>query len=81
MTRPEILGALIDLPPEINPHVDWKAFGPEESLRGTLQSMDFLDVVMDLRKRYKVVVPEADYGKLATLKGCVDYLETPLADQ
>ena len=81
MKRDEIKDAVIDILTEINPDVDWKAFGPEESLRGTLQSMDFLDVVMDLRKRYKVVVPEADYGKLSTLKGCVDYLEAPLADK
>ena len=36
--------------------------------------MDFLDVIMELRKRYGVEVPEADYGKLSTLNACVDYL-------
>ena len=75
MTRPEIQAAMIEILSDINPDVDWKAFGPEDSLRGTLESMDFLDVVMELRKRYHVEVPEADYGKLATMKGCVSYLE------
>lgn len=79
MTRTEIHDAMLEILDEINPDVDWKSYGPEDSLRGTLESMDFLDVVMELRKRYKVVVPEADYGKLSTLKGCVDYLEAPLA--
>ena len=36
--------------------------------------MDFLDIVMELRKRYGVQVPEEDYTQLATLQGCVDYL-------
>lgn len=81
MTRDEINEAVIDILTEINPDVDWKGFGPEDSLRGTLESMDFLDVVMELRKRYKVEVPESDYGKLSTLKGCVDYLEAPLASK
>ena len=81
MTRAEIHDAVIEILTEINPDIDWKAFGPEDSLRGTLESMDFLDVVMELRKRYKVEVPEADYGHLSTLKGCVDYLEAPLASK
>ena len=42
-----------------------------------LDSMDFLDIVMELRKRYKIEVPKEDYLRLATLDGCVKYL-TPL---
>jgi acyl carrier protein len=44
-----------------------------------LDSMDFLDIVMELRKRYGVHVPEADYKELATLDGCVNYLAPLLA--
>ena len=36
--------------------------------------MDFLDIVMELRKRYKVEVPKEDYPQLATLDGTVAYL-------
>lgn len=39
-----------------------------------LDSMDFLDVVMELKKRYKIEVPTEDYMKLATLKSCIEYL-------
>ncbi len=39
-----------------------------------LDSMDFLDIVMELKKRYKIEVPTEDYMKLATLKGCIEYL-------
>jgi len=39
-----------------------------------LDSMDFLDVVMELKKQYKIEVPTEDYPKLATLKSCIEYL-------
>jgi len=37
--------------------------------------MDFLDIIMELRKRYGIEVPEDDYVNLATLDGSVAYLE------
>lgn len=81
MTRAEISNAMIEILSEIAPDEDWAALDPEQSLRGKLESMDFLDVVMELRKQYGVEVKEADYGKLATLKSCVDFLEPKLADK
>ena len=42
--------------------------------------MDFLDIVMELRKRYKLQIPEADYPELASLASCVNYLEPRLQD-
>ena len=44
-----------------------------------MDSMDFLDIVMELRKRYKIEVPKEDYPRLATLDGCVEYLSPKLA--
>ncbi len=81
MTRSEISEAIINIVIDIVPDEDWSALGPEESLRGKLESMDFLDVVMELRKQYGVEVPEADYGQLATLQSCVDYLEPKLINK
>ena len=81
MTRNEISQAIIDIVSDIAPDEDWSDLSPEESLRGKLESMDFLDVVMELRKQYGVEVPEADYEQLATLQSCVDYLEPKLADK
>ncbi|HBP16975.1 MAG TPA: acyl carrier protein [Planctomycetes bacterium] len=46
-----------------------------------LDSMDFLDIVMELRKRYGIEVPEEDYPKLASLDSCVEYLGPKLADK
>lgn len=39
-----------------------------------LDSMDFLDIVMELKKRHKIIVPETDYPQLATMDSCVTYL-------
>lgn len=39
-----------------------------------LDSMDFLDIVMELRKKHHIDVPEGDYSKLNTLQSCVEYL-------
>lgn len=39
-----------------------------------LDSMDFLDIVMELKKKYRIEVPQEDFPKLATLNSCVDYL-------
>ena len=36
--------------------------------------MDFLDIVLELRKRHKIDVPEADYQKLLTMNSTVEYL-------
>jgi len=44
-----------------------------------LDSMDFLDIVMELRKRYKVEVPKEDYPQLASLDSCAAYLGPKLA--
>jgi len=45
-----------------------------------LDSMDFLDIIMELRKRYGIEVPEDDYPRLATLDGSVAYLEPRMRD-
>ena len=39
--------------------------------------MDFLDIVMELRKMYRVQIPEEDYENLVTMSSTVTYL-TPL---
>lgn len=39
-----------------------------------LDSMDFLDIVMELKKRHKIEVPQEDYPRLATMASCVEYL-------
>ena len=40
-----------------------------------LDSMDFLDIILGLRKKHGITVPEEDYMKLSTMKGCIKYLD------
>jgi acyl carrier protein len=77
MTKEEIGQAIINIITDIVPDEDCSNIDPKVALRDQLEldSMDFLDIVMELRKLYKVEVPEAEYGELATLESCMTYLE------
>lgn len=83
MTRDEIAIAIKDIISQIAPDEDLGNLDPAVRLRDQIEldSMDFLDIVMELRKLYGVQVPEADYKELATLEGCANYLESHLADK
>jgi acyl carrier protein len=83
MTRQDIAQAVVDIITDVVPDEDCSGLDPKVALRDQLEldSMDFLDIVMELRKQYGVEVPEADYPKLATLDSCVDYLEPSLKDK
>ena len=76
MTKDNCKKLVIDIISDIAPDEDLSAIKPEIKLRDQLQldSMDFLDIVMELRKRHGIEVPEADYGQLASLESCAEYL-------
>jgi acyl carrier protein len=76
MTKDECKKLVIDIIADIAPDEDVSHVKPDVRLRDQLQldSMDFLDIVMELRKRHGIEVPEADYGQLATLDSCAEYL-------
>ncbi len=42
--------------------------------------MDFLDIVMELRKRYRIQIPEEDYPQLASMDSTCNYLEPLMKD-
>jgi acyl carrier protein len=67
---------IIDIIADVAMDEDLSTLNDSESLRDQLDldSMDFLDIVMELKKRHKVEVPQEDYPKLATLDSCVEYL-------
>ena len=83
MTKDEIVLAVKDIIAVIAPDEELDGLNLTDPLRDQIEldSMDFLDIVMELRKRYGVQVPEEDYGELNTLGGCADYLESHLADK
>ncbi len=83
MTRADIAQAVIAIITDVVPDEDCSQLDPAVALRDQLEldSMDFLDIVMELRKQYGVEVPEADYPQLATLDSCVAYLTPHLQDK
>lgn len=76
MTADEVRNIVIEIIEEIAPDEDYENIVDEEPLRDQLglDSMDFLDIVMELRKQYKIEVPETDYPELASMKSTVEYL-------
>jgi acyl carrier protein len=65
---------------EIAPEADLAGLKPDLSFRDQLDldSMDFLNFVISLHKTFGVDIPESDYPKYATLKGCVEHLSQPM---
>lgn len=80
MTRDEIKDVILEIIADIDEEADFDNLDSEAPLRDQLDldSMDFLDIVMELRKRYKLQIPEEEYPQLATLTSCVNYLEPKL---
>jgi acyl carrier protein len=82
MAPEEIRTAIIDILADIAPDEDLSDLKDEVSFRDQLEldSMDFLDIVMELRKRYRVQVPEEDYTNLDSMHSTVTYLTPKMAD-
>jgi len=76
LTATKIRDIVLDIISVVSPDADLSDVKDDEPLRDQLDmdSMDFLDIVMELRKRYKLEVPKEDYPELATLGSCVEYL-------
>ncbi|MDA0691940.1 MAG: acyl carrier protein [Nitrospinae bacterium] len=83
MTGEDVRAAIIDILVDIAPDEDVDSINDQDNLRDQidLDSMDFLDIVMELRKRFNIEVPEKDYGHLATMASCVTYLQPLLKDR
>ena len=83
MTPQKVRQIVLNIISIISPDAELANVKGDVSLRDQLDmdSMDFLDIVMELRKRYSVNVPEDDYTKLATLDGCVEYLQPLMASK
>jgi acyl carrier protein len=60
----------------IAPEADLSAVGEQEDLREALDldSMDFLNFIIGLSQGSGVPIPEADYPRMFTMKGLVNYL-------
>ncbi len=82
MSPAEIRDEIIDILGDIAPNENLDDLVDDKNFRDQLEldSMDFLDIVMELRKRHRVQIPEEDYGHLASMQSTVDYLEPKMRD-
>ena len=76
MTGPEIREAVISILSDINPDEDYANMKDDVSFRDQFEmdSMDLLDIVLELRKRHRVQIPEEDYPKLDNMNSTIEYL-------
>ena len=82
MDRSEIREEVLDILKDIAPDEDLSELNDEQSFREQMEldSMDFLDIVMELRKRHRIQIPEDDYVNLASMNSTVEYLEPHMGD-
>ena len=76
LTNEEVRKHVLDIIADVALDEDLDDIKDEATLRDQLDldSMDFLDIVMELKKRHQIEVPQDDYPRLATLQSCVEYL-------
>jgi acyl carrier protein len=78
VTRDDVRATVLRVLGDIAPEADLAVLRGDVPLREQLDldSMDLLNVAVGLHAALGVEIPEADYPKVATLDGCVAYLET-----
>jgi acyl carrier protein len=82
MTTAEIREEVLEILRDIAPDEDLSELKDDLRFREQLEldSMDFLDIVMELRKRHRIQIPEDDYVNLASMDSTVAYLEPMMKD-
>ncbi|MCH2114309.1 MAG: acyl carrier protein [Pirellulales bacterium] len=82
MTEGDIREEILDILESIAPDEDLTQIDDGVNFRDQLEldSMDFLDIVMELRKRHRIQIPEDDYVQLASMKSTVTFLEPLMKD-
>ncbi len=83
MDTDRIKKIVLDIIAEIAPDENLSDVKPDQRLRDQLDldSMDFLDIVMELRKQHGIEVPEDDYTRLESLDSCAEYLLPKFSNQ
>ncbi len=82
MTQDEIRKVVLDILENITPDEDLSSLDDAVAFRDQMEldSMDFLDIVMELRKQYRIQIPEEDYENLISMASTVAYLTPSLKD-
>ena len=81
MKPEEIRSVVLDCLNGIVPEADPATIQPTVNLRDQLDldSVDQLNFVISLHKRFKIEIPEKEYPQMMTLNGCVSYLSSKTA--
>jgi len=81
MSDDDIKKAALAVLAEIAPEIKTDEIDPEVNFRDQFDfdSMDFLNFALGLGKCLRVEIPEPDYPKLSSLRGCIAYLAPKLA--
>jgi acyl carrier protein len=76
MSAEEIKKTIFQLLKQIAPDTEPSTLHPDENIRQTLDidSFDTLQFLVSLNEKLGVEIPEADYGKITTLKTLVNYI-------
>ncbi|MDR0520412.1 MAG: acyl carrier protein [Planctomycetaceae bacterium] len=76
MTGPEIRESVINILSDIAPDEDFSSIKDNVPFKDQFEmdSMDLLDIVLEIRKRHRVNIPEEDYPKLDNMTNTVEYL-------
>jgi acyl carrier protein len=76
MTQDDIRGAVLSVLTTIAPEVEADDIRDDALLRDQvdLDSMDWLNFLVGIHKRFQVDIPEADYATLRTLDDVVRYV-------
>jgi acyl carrier protein len=76
MTRDEIKSAVHTALRRVAPEVDPASLKTDVPIRdqADIDSMDFLNFLLELHAALGVDIPEAAYKEVATLDGCIAYL-------
>jgi acyl carrier protein len=80
LTENHIKKLALDLIGKIAPEADIENLDPALRFRDQLDfdSVDFMNFAVAFQEQLEVEIPEQDYPKLATLKGCIAYLKSKI---
>jgi acyl carrier protein len=81
LTQAEIRGKVIAIVTAILPDEDLKGIKDDVTLKEQygMDSMDLLDIAMEIRKKFNITIPDTELVQLSTLKGCVEYIHKKLS--
>lgn len=80
LTKDQVIKVALETIGKIAPEADTENIDPAVRFRDQFDfdSVDFMNFAVALQEELKLEIPEEDYPKLATLKGCIAYLQSKI---